>query len=301
MKQVIAQIPAPGRHWVGDGFPVHGMFGYQQGALARSPFLMLDYAAPMDFPPNPGAQRRGVGSHPHRGFETVTIVYDGEVQHRDSAGGGGVIGPGDVQWMTAGRGLVHDEFHSDDYSARGGPFHMVQLWVNLPQKDKMTTPRYQAITDATIPRVTLPGGAGTARLIAGELAGQRGPAQTFTPMNVWDVQIAAGATVHLDQPDGWTALVLVQSGEVTAGDGAQARHAGPASLLQFSREGRTLALTAQSDARLLLMAGEPIAEPVVGYGPFVMNTQDEIVQAIQDFNSGHFGEIVETVTAGTPA
>lgn len=288
MKQLLAHTPAPGRHWVGDGFPVHGMFGYQQGALARSPFLMLDYAAPMEFAPSTNGHRRGVGSHPHRGFETVTIVYDGEVQHRDSAGGGGVIGPGDVQWMTAGRGLVHDEFHSDDYSQRGGAFHMVQLWVNLPAKDKMTAPRYQAILDAQIPLLTQPGDV-RIRVIAGDFEGQRGPASTFTPMNVWDVRVPAGQTVNLAQPEGWTALVLVQSGEVVAGD----HTAGPASLLQFSREGGDLVLTAQTDSRLLLMAGEPIAEPVVGYGPFVMNTQEEIRQAMHDFNSGHFGEIVQ--------
>jgi len=187
-KAVIHVGDKPGRHWVGDGFPVHGMFDYGQGAEQRSPFLLMDYAAPTSFTPNSG-HRRGVGAHPHRGFETVTIVYDGEVEHRDSTGAGGVIGAGDVQWMTAGGGIIHEEFHSDAYSRRGGPFEMVQLWVNLPARDKMTPARYQSITADTIPSVPLAGGAGQARIIAGSLEGNTGPAQTHTPMNVWDVRL----------------------------------------------------------------------------------------------------------------
>ena len=174
-KRVRSIGHAPARHWVGDGFPVHGLFGYSGAGVAeRSPFLLLDYAAPTEFAPT--TQRRGVGSHPHRGFETVTIVYAGEVEHRDSAGGGGVIGAGDVQWMTAGGGIVHEEFHSAAYAARGGTFEVVQLWVNLPARDKLTPARYQAITEARIPVVTLPDGAGRVRVIAGAHAGTRGPA-----------------------------------------------------------------------------------------------------------------------------
>ena len=195
-KTVLSTRRAPGRHWVGDGFPVQGLFGYSGAGVAeRSPFLLLDYAAPTSF--SATTRRRGVGSHPHRGFETVTIVFDGEVEHRDSTGAGGVIGPGDVQWMTAGAGIVHEEFHSAAYAARGGPFEVMQLWVNLPAADKMTPAHYQPITDAQIPRVALPGGAGEVRVIAGEYAGTRGPARSFTPMNVLDLSLRAGHTLEI--------------------------------------------------------------------------------------------------------
>ena len=191
MKKILGIRSAPDRHWVGDGFPVHGLFGYSGADVPqRSPFLLLDYAAPTHF--DPTTQRRGVGQHPHRGFETVTVVYDGEVEHRDSTGRGGVIGAGDVQWMTAGGGILHEEFHSGDYARRGGPFEMVQLWVNLPARDKMAAPGYQAITDAQIPSVSLPDAAGRVRVIAGSFDGHDGPARTFSPMNVWDVRLDAG-------------------------------------------------------------------------------------------------------------
>src|SRR4029079_12795768 len=173
----------PNRHWVGDGFPVRSLFSYHTHGVQTSPFLLLDHAGPMKF--EPAAKPRGVGEHPHRGFETVTIVYDGEVEHRDSTGAGGKIGPGDVQWMTAASGILHEEFHSSAYAKRGGPFEMAQLWVNLPAKDKMAKPGYQAITDAQIPVAALPNEAGKIRVIAGEYAGSKGPARTFTPMNVW--------------------------------------------------------------------------------------------------------------------
>ena len=289
MKKVVRLSKAPGTHWVGDGFPVQGMFGYQGAVDQRSPFLLLDYAAPTTFAPNTG-DARGVGTHPHRGFETVTIVYDGEVAHRDSTGSGGVIGAGDVQWMTAGSGILHQEFHSEAYSKTGGPFHMVQLWVNLPAKDKMTAPAYQPIVNASIPAVALPEGAGQARLIAGAYAGQKGPASTFTPMNVWDVQLKAGGQAALPQPEGWNTLLLVQSGTVQV-NGEQGRQAQDAQLLTLSREGSQVLLEARTDARVLLLAGEPIDEPVVGYGPFVMNTREEISQAIEDFNNGQFGRM----------
>ena len=286
-KAVIHVGDKPPRHWVGDGFPVHGMFDYGQGADQRSPFLLMDYAAPASFTPNSG-HRRGVGAHPHRGFETVTIVYDGEVEHRDSTGAGGVIGAGDVQWMTAGGGIIHEEFHSDAYSRRGGPFEMVQLWVNLPARDKMTPARYQSITADTIPSVPLAGGAGQARIIAGSLEGNTGPAQTHTPMNVWDVRLSAGAEAALPQPAGWTTLLLVQAGSVRVNGHAVSE----GRLVTLTREGSGLTLEAlDGDARVLLLAGEPIDEPVVGHGPFVMNSRDEIRQAIADFNSGRFGNM----------
>jgi redox-sensitive bicupin YhaK (pirin superfamily) len=285
-KKVLNTRSAPDRHWVGDGFPVHGMFGYTGDTKAISPFLLLDYAAPTTFQPTD--QRRGVGQHPHRGFETVTIVYDGEVEHRDSTGGGGVIGPGDVQWMTAGGGIIHEEFHSTAYGKRGGPFEMAQLWVNLPAKDKRAPAGYQAITSAQIPEVALPDGAGTVRVVAGELGGNKGPARTFTPMNVWDVRLRAGKTADLAQPEGWTVQVVVMAGTVQVNGDTVLRAAQMATL---DTAGRGVTIEANNDAKLLLLAGEPIDEPVVGYGPFVMNTREEIVQAIEDFNGGKFGRM----------
>ena len=283
-KTVLSTRSAPERHWVGDGFPVHGLFGYSGAGVAeRSPFLLLDYAAPTTFTPT--TARRGVGSHPHRGFETVTIVYDGEVEHRDSTGAGGIIGAGDVQWMTAGGGIIHEEFHSSAYAASGGPFEMVQLWVNLPASQKMTPARYQAILDAQIPAVALPGGAGRVRVIAGSFDGRQGPAHSFTPMNVLDMRLAAGHRLQLPQPEGWSTLVVVLAGRVQINDGTTLRAAEMATL---STQGTQLTLAAQEDAKLLLLAGEPIAEPVVGYGPFVMNSEQQIAQAIDDFNRGHF-------------
>jgi quercetin 2,3-dioxygenase len=290
-KSIIRIDSAPPRHWVGDGFHVHGMFSYNQDAHLYSPFLMLDYGAPYLCEPRDvtkGATPRGVGSHPHRGFETVTIAYSGEVAHRDSSGGGGIIGEGDVQWMTAGSGLVHDEFHSPAFSQAGGTMHMVQLWVNLPAKDKMTTPGYQAITQADIPKAMLD--AASVRVIAGGLAGYNGAATTFTPMNVWDVRIKAGQTVSLPQPEGWTTLLLVQSGSVTVNG---SKLAGAAQLVMLSRSGTAVDITTHEDTQILLLAGEPINEPVFGYGPFVMNTKQEIVQAFDDFNAGKFGQIME--------
>ena len=288
MKRILDTTSAPGRHWVGDGFPVHGMFGYSgPGVPTRSPFLLLDYAAPTTFEPT--THRRGVGQHPHRGFETVTIVYDGEVEHRDSTGKGGVIGKGDVQWMTAGSGILHEEFHSTEYARRGGPFEMVQLWVNLPSKDKMTAPGYQGIVDAQIPAVALPDDAGTLRVIAGSYAGNAGPAHTFSPMHVWDLRLAGGKSVSLPQPEGWTAILVVLAGTVMLNGETVLREKQMATL---STEGSDVVIEANSDAKLLLLAGEPIDEPVVGYGPFVMNSQQEIIHAIADFNGGKFGQML---------
>ena len=284
-KTVEQIIHAPqGGHWVGDGFPVRSLFSYQGDTKAISPFLLLDYAGPYVFGPNMGAPR-GVGQHPHRGFETVTIVYDGEVSHRDSSGGGGTIGPGDVQWMTAAGGIIHEEFHSPGFSKAGGPFRMVQLWVNLPAKDKMSPAKYQAISNAQIPQVSFDGG--TARVIAGAFNGTRGPATTFTPINMWDVRLQAGAEVTLDLPEGHTALVTVLTGHVTV-DG---QGAGEADIVRLSVAGAGAKLRADGDAMLLVLTGEPLDEPVVGHGPFVMTSEAEIRQAITDFNSGRFGQV----------
>ena len=288
MKKVLGRYGNDRGHWVGDGFPVRSLFSYDAVGKHVSPFLLLDYAGPHNFEPTD--KRRGVGQHPHRGFETVTIVYDGEVEHRDSTGQGGVIGPGDVQWMTAGGGILHEEFHSSAFARTGGPFRMVQLWVNLPAKDKMTRPGYQSILNADIPAVALPDNAGTARIIAGAMDAAKGPASTFTPINVWDVRLNRDAETTLDLPEGHTAIVVVLSGHVTV-NGDQA--AGSAEALLLDRQGDSVTLHADADAVLLVLTGEPIDEPIVGYGPFVMNTQDQIVQAIDDFNRGSFGRIAQ--------
>ncbi len=286
MKNVIATRRAPDRHWVGDGFPVHGMFDYNGADVPqRSPFLLLDYAAPVAF--EASSHRRGVGQHPHRGFETVTIVYAGEVEHRDSTGNGGVIGPGDVQWMTAGSGILHEEFHSADYARRGGPFEMVQLWVNLPAKHKMVQPGYQGITDAQIPVLPLPDDAGRVRVIAGSFAGSAGPASTHSPMNVLDLHLNAGKTAQLPQPEGWTVQVVVLAGTVQVNDTVLRDK----QMATLSTTGTGVTIEANNDAKVLVLAGEPIDEPVVGHGPFVMNSKAEIVQAISDFNSGKFGSM----------
>lgn len=282
MKTLDTILRNDGSHWVGDGFPVRSLFSYQGDTKAISPFLLLDYAGPWNFEPTTG-NPRGVGEHPHRGFETVTIVYDGEVSHRDNAGGGGTIGSGEVQWMTAGSGVIHEEFHSAGYSRTGGPFRMVQLWINLPAKDKMTRPAYQAITRAMIPGIALNGGA--ARVIAGDLHGTKGPARSFTPVNLWDVRIDADAEIALPLPQGHTSMIAVLAGHVTIDGQGLAE----AEIARLSRDGEGVTVKADGDAMLLVMTGEPIDEPVFGYGPFVMNTEGEIRQAIADFNSGKFG------------
>jgi len=283
----------PQSHWVGDGFPVRTLFSYNDNPANFSPFLMLDYGGPTRFEPT--TARRGVGAHPHRGFETVTIVYAGEVSHRDSTGAGGTIGPGDVQWMTAAAGIVHEEFHSPAYARQGGPFEMVQLWVNLPARHKMAPAAYQGIEAAQTPTVALPDGAGTVRLIAGDYGGAQGPARTCTPMQVWDVQLRAGHRVTLPAAEGHTTVPLVLRGRVQALNatqtGVEAVEGGEADLLVFSRAGSGVTLHALTDTTLLWLSGEPIDEPVVGYGPFVMNTPQEIQQAFADFRAGKMGRL----------
>ncbi len=286
MRKLVVVQDAPRPHWVGDGFPVRSMFSPQTHGALLSPFILLDYAAPTEFAP--ATQKRGVGVHPHRGFETVTIVYAGEVDHRDSTGNGGHIGPGDVQWMTAASGILHEEFHSEAFTKNGGAMEMVQLWVNLPAKDKMSPPGYQGLLDADIPPVDMPDGAGRLRVIAGDYAGAHGPAKTFTPINIWDVRLNAGAKTTLTLPEGHTLAVLVQSGTVLLNDEHVARDA---QFAVFEREGGAIKLEANTDAKVLVLSGEPIDEPVVQYGPFVMNTEDEIREAITDFNAGKFGDV----------
>ena len=286
MKQITGIYTAPSQHWVGDGFPVRSMFSYQTHGEQLSPFLLLDYAGPHHFPAGTG--KRGVGEHPHRGFETVTVVYSGEVEHRDSTGRGGVIGPGDVQWMTAGAGILHEEFHSAAFTRTGGELKMIQLWVNLPAKDKMTHPGYQSITADVIPDVDLPNNAGRIRVIAGRYEDTVGPAHTFSPLNVWDLQLNQSQEITLHQPAGWSTALVVLEGEIVV-NGEGNAHEGQ--LVVLSQKGEALHLAASTNAKVLLMAGEPLQEPIVGYGPFVMNTKAQIAEAVRDFNSGHFGQI----------
>ncbi|HEY2346737.1 MAG TPA: pirin family protein [Xanthomonadaceae bacterium] len=286
MKKILGLHSAPHGHWVGDGFPVRSLFSYDGLGRQLSPFLLLDYAGPRQF--EPATNKRGVGQHPHRGFETVTIVYQGEVDHRDSTGAGGHIGPGDVQWMTAASGIVHEEFHSETFTRNGGTLEMVQLWVNLPAKDKMAAAGYQTLLDRDIPSVPLAGEAGRVRVIAGEFEGHRGPARTFTPIEVWDVRMKQGGATTLRVPEGHTLALVVLHGGVLVNGEQVAREA---QFVQFDREGSEIAIEANTDATLLLLAGQPLDEPIVGYGPFVMNTRDEIVQAVTDFNSGKFGSV----------
>ena len=286
MKKTLGLIRAPQGHWVGDGFPVRSLFSYQNYNPQLSPFLLLDYAGPAHFDPAP--RPRGVGAHPHRGFETVTIVYQGEVAHRDSTGQSGTIGPGDVQWMTAASGILHEEFHSPAFTARGGALEMVQLWVNLPAQDKMGPPGYQAISSSAIPRAALPDAQGELRMIAGSLHGLTGPARTHSPMQVGDVSLSAGQTTQLALTAGWYAALVVLRGEVTVN---ASLHATAAQMVLLDREGSAAEIKAHTDSLVLLLSGQAINEPVVGYGPFVMNSRAEIAQAMADFQAGRFGEM----------
>lgn len=282
MRHIIRHRPAPTGHWVGDGFPVKTLFSHFDGHNETSPFLMLDYAGPAEF--GPSDTPRGVDVHPHKGFETVTIVYQGEVEHGDSAGNGGIIGPGDVQWMTAGSGVLHKEFHSHAFTKTGGTLEMVQLWVNLPAEHKTVEPSYQAISATDIPVAPLDGG--EVRVIAGSFDEIKGPARTFTPMNVWDLKLEAGANLDLAFEGDQLATIVLQSGQALVGGTTLA----PFEHIVFGGDG-PLHMEAQSASRLLVLAGEKIDEPIAAHGPFVMNSKAEIIQAIEEFRSGKFGAL----------
>lgn len=286
LKKILGVYSAQRPHWVGNAFPVRSLFSYGSHGTHLSPFLLFGHSGPVRFEPT--TEARGVGEHPHRGFETVTIVYEGEIEHRDTTGAGGLIGPGDVQWMTAGSGILHQEFHSQAFTRNGGTLDMVQMWVNLPARDKMSAPGYQNLGDAQIPSVELPDGAGRVRVIAGEFRSHQGPARTHTPMNVWDLRLMQGGSTRLSLPVGHTAALVVLRGTVTL-NGQQLLNQDQ--IAHLERERDELGIEATSDAVLLLLGGEPIDEPIVGYGPFVMNSQAEINQAIADFDSGNFGRI----------
>ncbi|HEY4062767.1 MAG TPA: pirin family protein [Puia sp.] len=282
IEQIIPQPAAPGM--VGDGFRV---FNYIPGDSVPqqriSPFLMLDFNAEVDFPP--AKHLRGVDVHPHKGFETVTIAYKGSVAHHDSAGNSGIIRPGDVQWMTAGAGILHKEYHEQEYAKRGGPFEMVQLWVNLPKKDKGTAPHYQAITKEQMGKLDLPGNQGTVNVIAGTYNGVTGPAQTYSPVNVFDIKLKKGATTRTSLPAGYNTAILLINGRATINDQKAPEH----SFVLFANEGETIDIVADEDSVLLVLSGEPLNEPIASYGPFVMNTQSEIIESIREFQSGKFG------------
>lgn len=276
-------------HWVGDAFQVSSYFPRPGLPASRtSPFLLMDYGPPREFAASPG-HRRGVGWHPHRGFETVTLAWEGEVAHTDNAGHSGVIGPGDVQWMTAASGILHQEYFSEAFSRQGGRMHMMQLWVNLPRKDKMSPPGYQPITAAQIPTVTLADGAGRVRVVAGEFGDARGPARTFTPLSLLDATLTAGALLAVPLPSRHNAMAIVTRGHVRSG-GKEAR---AGELMLFASDGAQVELTAAEDTHLLVLTGEPIDEPIVQHGPFVMNSTEEIYQAMHDFNDGKFGPLPE--------
>ncbi len=275
-----------GRHWVGDGFPVRTIFTYNDLAPKISPFLLMDYGGPTEFTSTDHI--RGVDEHPHRGFETVTIVYNGEVEHRDSAGGGGLIKAGDVQWMTAASGLVHEEKHSEAFAKAGGPFEMVQLWINLPKKNKMDKPKYQGIKVETTPTVPLEKNTGTLRIIAGDYAGQRGPAKTFSEINMWDVRLNKNGTAKFEVTAGHTCTFFVLSGKVKLGSG---QNVNEAELAVLDTSGSYFVIDAVEESKILVLTGEPLNEPIVGQGPFVMNTEDEIRQAFADYQKGKMGQI----------
>ena|SRR5688572_168630 len=295
MKNVLSVHRQGGGHWVGDGFPVHTVFHYEERP-ELTPFILLDHAGPARF--EPVEKPLGVGWHPHRGFETVTVVFDGEVDHQDTAGNGGRIGAGEVQWMTAGSGLLHKEMHSAAFSRKGGRFEMLQLWVNLPAKSKMTAPRYQALQVKDIPVVPLADDAGSVRVISGEFAGIRGPAKTFTPITVLDARLRTGGKTRLNLRDGHTAAIYVLKGKVRLNGSESANQT---ELVIFDRKGDEVEVEAVTGATLFVVNGQPIEEPVVGHGPFVMNTSQEIRQAFVDLHYGKMGKVPEEEGSPSPA
>ena len=288
MKKIKIIIPAPPKgHWVGDGFPVHPVFAGMAFTREISPFLMLDYVQPEVFTPT--LRQRGVGPHPHRGFETVTISYRGEIEHADSVGNVGIVGPGDVQWMTAGSGIVHKEMHSSTFSRNGGTMEMVQLWVNLPAKYKMIAPRYQPILSRDIPIIKLTNDCATVRVIAGKFKEIVGPASTFSPIDLWDIDLKSGGSMEFSVRNSDTTMLFVRKGRIVVGDvvvNAQ-------EVALFAHEESIVRLDAQEDVSALFMSGEPIHESIAARGPFVMNFEEEIRQAMIDYQNGEMGQMAD--------
>ena len=281
----IEKVTQPGTpHFVGDGFRVHNFIPGTSTMQRMDPFIMLDYNSKYNFPATD--MPKGVGVHPHRGFETVTIAYKGCVEHSDSAGGGGVIGEGDVQWMTAASGVLHKEFHETEWSKTGGEFQMVQLWVNLPAKDKMSTPKYQAISNSEITKIDLPNKAGEIEVIAGDYQGHKGAASTFSPVNMFNLKLKKGAKTQLSFPANYTTALLMVEGDAIVNENTDAPQD---HFVMFSNDGESFTVEALNDAIILVLSGEPINEPIAAHGPFVMNTQEELIEAFQDFNTGKFG------------
>lgn len=301
-RSVKRVMPRPPKHWVGDGFNVYPVFADKAFTEEISPLLMFDYAAPKQFQPSSG-KPKGVGQHPHRGFETVTVAFQGEVEHRDSTGKSGVIKPGDVQWMTAGRGIIHQEHHSPDFTREGGVFEMCQLWLNLPKKYKMAKPGYQGIQNKKIPVVNLPLDAeegseslGTARIIAGEIGVTKGAAKTFSPVQMWDVNLPkAGSEVEFPFAADHNCIVFVRRGSVEVlsgeGDSLEASRLGPQDVALMRTDGsdKLKLRVIDPDSSVMIMGGEPLNEPIAARGPFVMNTQDQLRQAMVDFQTGKMG------------
>lgn len=289
MTKKIAFITHPQEtHWVGDGFRVHNFIPAVPGLSMQEmdPFILLDYNAKMEVVPSDIP--RGVDVHPHRGFETVTIAYEGEVEHHDSTGSGGVIARGDVQWMTAASGVLHKEYYGREWARQGGTFQMVQLWTNLPKKDKMNTPSYQAIQNSSMGRYTLPDGAGLVEVIAGSYKGTNGPAKTHSPIHLMNARLNMGGKATFDFPAHYNTALLVVQGSVQV----NGQDAPTDNFVKFANSGETFELEAASpDTIVLVMSGEPLREPIVSYGPFVMNSKAEIMQAFDDFNHGRFGHL----------
>jgi len=286
-RTVEAILPPDNLHFVGDGFRVYGILGRREPLTMKrmSPFLLMDYAPVHYFPPNNGAPL-GVGSHPHRGIETVTIAYKGKVEHNDSTGAGGVIKEGGIQWMTSGKGILHKEYHEKNFSKKGGDMQMVQLWVNLPAKDKMTEPKYQNIENEDLAKVNLGNGIGSIDIIAGEFENNKGPASSFSPLNLFNLKLNKGKGTSLSFKESHNTGLLIIKGNVTINNSEKAptNH-----FVLFENKGKEFTIKAEDEAEILVLSGEPIDEPIASYGPFVMNTNDEIRQTIDDFNSGKFG------------
>lgn len=288
-KEIEAILAPPAPHMVGDGFRVHNFFpgGYNFGLKRMSPFFMMDYNSKVEFPPS--AHQRGVGVHPHRGFETVTLAYHGAVAHHDSAGNSGVIRPGGVQWMTAASGVLHKEYHEKEFARAGGAFQMVQLWVNLPAKYKMSQPKYQGISQEQMNFYLLPDNKGRVDVVAGEFKSVKGTASTFSPMHVYNLYLKAGAIISFELPENFnTCLLQVEGSSTVNGEKTLLDH-----LVLFKNTGTEVSIQTEVDATLLLLSGEPISEPIVAYGPFLMNTKEEIIQAYDDVNAGKFGYLEE--------
>ena len=287
IKAIEAVYPPGPAHFVGDGFRVHNFIPSRHGLDMHrmTPFIMMDYGAKFHFPPSDSL--KGVGVHPHRGFETVTIAYKGRVAHHDSAGGGGIIGEGDVQWMTAASGVLHKEYHEESFSKTGGDFQMVQLWVNLPAKDKMSAPKYQAIENVSIPKVLVENG--YVEVIAGEFQGMKGKASTFTPVHLFNAHLQSGGKAEFSFPADYNTCIIVVEGEIRINDAEE--HVPVDHFVLFENEGETFHIEATEHSKILILSGEPIREPIASHGPFVMNTRQEIMQAFHDFEAGKFGTL----------